>query len=112
MPLLQQTPDQITENASNAASSPKDAAIVTTISLTTAAGSTHTLTFSSPAINANSIVTPEVGNGTNSAGTPAIASVTPSGASQGVGSVAIVIQNIHASNAFNGTLKVAIVVFN
>ncbi len=108
MPFLEQTADQITENALSQAATPKDAAIITTLSLSTAAAATHTLTLLSPAITSKSILQVEVGNGSNTAGTPAIASVTPADN----GSAAIIIQNIHSANAFNGTLKVGVIVFN
>jgi len=80
---------------------------VTSESLTTAAGATYTLTLTNNKIKATSIVLVTVGNGSNSAGTPSLASVTPAS-----GSVVIIVQNIHASAALNGTLKFNIVTIN
>ena len=103
--------------ASNAnpglASFPTDAAIITSASLTTAAGATASFAFSSPSIQATpgagpqSLVFVSVSNGSNSAGTPNLASVTITN-----GLATVVVQNIHATNALNGTLVFSIVVFN
>lgn len=107
MPFLTVTSPQVTASAGGAASVPTDSAIVTTASLTTAAGVTATFTVSSPAITPNSLVMVAVGNGTNTTGNPDLASVTP-----GNGIVTIVIQNIAAAAALNGTLKLSVIVFN
>ncbi len=72
----------------------------TSSSLTTAAGAQASVTITNASIAATSKVFVSVKNGTNSAGAPALVSVTP-----GSGSAVVVIQNIHASAAFNGTLK-------
>lgn len=79
--------------------------IVTTESLTTAAGATYTLTLTNSTIGASDIVFVSVWNGTSTTGTPAETTVKPA-----AGSVVIVIQNIHATAAFNGTLKVGYMV--
>lgn len=71
--------------------------VITTPSLTTAAGATHTLTVTDSAIEAGDLVFASVG--TAGTGTPAVASVVVS-----AGQVIIVVQNIHASAAFNNTL--------
>lgn len=81
------------------------AGVITTESLTTAAGATFTETITDNMIAATDIVLASVGNGTNAAGSPAITTVTP-----GSGSVVIIVQNIHASAAFNGTLKISFLV--
>lgn len=91
--------------SSGAATLNKMAGVVTSESLTTAAGATYTLTLTNSDIAAADQVLVSVGNGSNSAGTPAVASVTP-----GAGSVVVVVQNIHASAALNGTIKIAFVV--
>jgi hypothetical protein len=71
---------------------------VTSESLTTAAGATYTLTLTNAFIAAADIVL--VSLGTASGGTPVITSVTPA-----AGSVVIVVQNIHASSAFDAALE-------
>ncbi len=81
--------------------------VVTTTSLTTAAGGTATLTLNNNLISANSLLLVSIANGTNSAGTPAQATCTP-----GAGSASIVIQNIHATAALNGTLLVSYKIIN
>ena len=75
--------------------------VVTTESLSTAAGATYTLTLTDSKISATSVLMASVGLGTSTAGTPVVAGVVP-----GAGSATIVVQNIHAANAFNGTLVI------
>lgn len=83
------------------------AGVVTSEALTTAAAGTYTLTLTNDRIGANSLVFVSIGNGTNSQGVPVVNTVTPSS-----GSVAIVISNEHATQAFNGTLTITFVVLN
>ena len=88
--------------ASDAANVPAtDSGVVTSASLTTAAGATASISITDASITATSKVFAAVFNGTNSAGSPAITTVTP-----GLGAATVVVQNIHASAALNGTLKV------
>lgn len=77
------------------------AGIITTESLSTAAGATYTLTLTNSFINTSSVVqvTPDKASST---GTPCLAYVTP-----GAGSATIVIQNIHSATAFNAAIKIA-----
>jgi hypothetical protein len=82
------------------------AGVVTSESITTAAAATYTLTVSNPQVAATDIVFASVQNGTNSAGLAHIATVTPA-----AGSLVVIVRNAHASAAFNGTVKVAFVVF-
>lgn len=86
---------------SGAATSNAYAGKVTTESLTTAAGATYTLTLTNNFIAVADVVLVNVGRGSDTTGTPVVASVTPA-----AGSVVIIIQNIHATAAFNGTLQV------
>lgn len=85
------------------------AVVVTSESLTTAAGATYTLTLTNSLINATGsngdIVSCDVWNGTSTTGTPSVATTTP-----GTGSVVVVVQNVHASAAFNGTIKLGVTV--
>lgn len=81
------------------------AGVVTSEALTTAAGATYTLTITNSDIAAADQVFASVSLGTATTGMPAVATVAP-----GAGSVVIVVQNIHASAALNGTIKVAFLV--
>lgn len=90
---------------SGAATLNKMAGVITSESLTTAAGADYTLTLTNSDIAAADQVFASVQDGSSTAGTPTIATVTP-----GTGQVVIVVQNIHASAAFNGTIKVSFAV--
>jgi hypothetical protein len=76
--------------------------IITSEALTTAAGATYTLTVTNSTIATTDQVYASVWYGTSTTGRPAITTVTP-----GSGTITIVVQNIHASAAVNGTLKIA-----
>jgi hypothetical protein len=75
---------------------------ITTESLTTPAGAAYTLTLTNSAIAAADTVYVSLANGTNSAGLPLVGLVTPA-----AGSVKIVVNNMHASAALNGTLVIS-----
>lgn len=81
------------------------AGVITTESITTAAGSNYTLTLTNTVIAAADQVYASVAFGTNTQGTPYVSTITPA-----AGSVVIVIKNDHATLAFNGTLKVSFLV--
>lgn len=85
----------------------KTSGVITSEAITTAAGATYTLTLTNTKIAATSVVLASVNLGAGTGGTPAIASVTP-----GAGSVVIVVQNIHASAAFNAAIKIVFAVFD
>lgn len=80
---------------------------VTSESLTTAAGATYTLTLTNSVIDASgaAMVFAKVKLGTATTGVPAITTVT-----EGNGQVVIIVQNIHASAALNGTIIIDYVV--
>lgn len=84
----------------------KNAGVITSESLTIAAGSQYTLTLTNSTVAAADQVFASVANNSNTGGTPCIVTVTPA-----AGSVVIVVQNIHASAAFNGTINIAYAVF-
>lgn len=88
-----------------AATLAKDAGVITSEALTTAAGAAYTLTLTNSAIAAADQVLVSVQNGTNTQGTLVVGRVTP-----GAGSVVILVHNIHASEALNGTIKIAFAV--
>ena len=90
---------------SGAATLNKTAGAVTSESITTAAGSTYTLTLTNSAIAAADQVMVSLANGTNTGGTLSLVSVTPASTS-----VVIIVKNIGAS-AFNGTIVISYVVF-
>lgn len=84
----------------------KNGGVVTSEALTTVAGADYTLTLTNSQIAAGDQVFASVQNGTNSAGEPVVGAVTP-----GAGQVVIKVRNAHATDAFNGTLKVSFVRF-
>lgn len=84
--------------SAGAATLNQPAGVITTESLTTAAGATFTETLTNSSIAAADIVLVTVE--TAGTGMPVVAKVTPA-----AGSVVIVVQNIHASAAFNAVLK-------
>lgn len=81
--------------------------VITTESLSTAAGATYTMTLTNSLIKATSIVNVSVGKGSATTGSPVVTWVTPA-----AGSCVIIIQNVHASAALNGTVMICYNVFN
>src|SRR5574343_1464760 len=79
--------------------------VITSESVTTAAGATYTLTLANNKITASDIVMASVAYGTSSTGNPTVVRVQPS-----ADQLIVTIQNIHASAAFNGTIKIAFMV--
>ncbi len=94
---------QTVTGASNAASIRGRRVQITTESLTTAAGATFTETLTNAEIAADSMVLVTVK--TSGTGTPVVSKITPA-----AGSVVIIIQNIHASAAFNAALVIDVLV--
>lgn len=88
-----------------AATLSKSAGVITSEALVTAAGAIYTLTLTNTTIAAADQVMASVQLGTATTGMPVVTTVTP-----GAGSVVIVVQNIHASAALNGTIKIAFLV--
>ena len=88
--------------ASGAATLNYPSGVVTSESLTTAAAAEYTLTLTNSLITADSIIVASAGLGSSTDGTPGIGGVTPA-----VGSVVITVTNLHAADAFNGTIKIA-----
>lgn len=74
---------------------------ITSEALTTAAQASEDLTLTSDKITASSIVLCSVADGTNTQGIPVIGTVVPA-----AGSCVIKVENLHASQAFNGTVVV------
>lgn len=83
----------------------KCAGKVTSEALTTAAAATYTLTLTNSRIAAADIVLASVAYGTSTTGTPAVCRATAA-----AGSVTIVVQNVHASAALNGTIVISFLV--
>lgn len=81
------------------------AGVVTSEALTTAAAAEYTLTLTDSLIAAADVVLASAGLGTSTQGTPAIGGVTVS-----AGVAVITVTNVHASEAFNGTIKIAFAV--
>ena len=74
---------------------------ITSEALVTAAGGNYTLTITNANITANDIVFANVFYGTATTGSPTIVTARPS-----AGSLVILVQNVHASAALNGTIIV------
>lgn len=97
-----------TANATGgAATLNKQVCLITSEALVTAIGAIYTLTLTNSKVAATSTVLPSVYLGTATTGTPQIVDVKPAG-----GSVVIRVKNIDGANAFNGTIKVTLVVIN
>lgn len=75
---------------------------ITSEALTTAAGASYTLTLTNSQIAAADTVFVSIANGTNSAGLPIIGRITPA-----AGLATIIVHNMHASAALNGTLVIS-----
>lgn len=88
--------------SAGAATLAKQAGKITTEALSTAAAATYTLTLTNTKIAATSFVFASVCYGTATQGTPQVVSITPS-----ANTVVIIIKNIHATLAFDGTLKIS-----
>ena len=78
---------------------------ITTEALTTACLAAYTLTITNPNFNAADIVFANVAHGTSTAGTVVVGRITPA-----AGSCVILIQNVHATVAVNGTLVVSFLI--
>lgn len=78
---------------------------ITSEALTTAAGAAYTLTITNTKIAASDVVLASVAYGTATTGVPVVTRVTP-----GAGSVVVVVRNVDAAAALNGTIKVSFVV--
>jgi len=85
--------------AAGAATLNKASGKITTESLTTPPGAAYTLTLTNSAIAAADTVFVSLANGSNSAGLPMVGLVTPAACL-----ATIVVNNMHASAALNGTL--------
>src|SRR5262249_42788676 len=106
VPKLQLDSGRKTATASaGAATLTKSSGKITTESLTTAAGATYTLTLTNTTIAAADQIYASVYNGTNTQGIPVVTKVTP-----GPGQVVIVVTNLHARQAFHGTLVISFMV--
>lgn len=79
---------------------------ITTEALTTAAAATYTLTITNSQIAATDHVFVSVAYGTATAGAPVVQLVTPA-----AGSVVIILKNVHATAALDGTLKISFASF-
>lgn len=75
---------------------------VTSEGLTTAADAAYTLTLTNSKIATGSLILVSVGNGTNTQGIPVLSTAKVTAA----GTAVIVVYNLHASQALNGTLEI------
>lgn len=90
---------------SGAATLNQPSGVITSEALTTAAAATYTLTLTNTKIVATDIVLVSVAYGTATAGAPVVQLVTP-----GAGSVVVILKNVHASSALDGTVKISFAV--
>jgi hypothetical protein len=93
--------------ASGAATVNAQVGTVTSESLTTAAGATYTLTLTNTYVDSSSKVFANAYLGSSTQGTPQVVGCTPA-----AGQVTVVVKNIHATLAFNGSIKVDFLVIN
>jgi hypothetical protein len=106
MPNMMPEISYVTANASNVASFNTDSAVITTQSLNTAATTAVVFTIGCSAVDPTSLVLGSIGNGTNTTGVPGINAITP-----GNGVITVQLFNDGAA-AFNGTLRISLIVFN
>lgn len=85
----------------------KNAGVITSEALTTAAGATYVLDITNSTAAVADQVMASVQFGTSTTGTPAVTTVSTASA----GHIIVTVQNIHASAALNGTIKVSFVVY-
>ena len=93
--------------ASNAVTVNGDALVITSETLTTAAGAESALTMTNNRVAADSIVLYSCGNGTNTQGTVACGQARVTS-----GSCVMSITNTHASEALNGTITISGIIIN
>lgn len=91
--------------ASSKAVAHGETALITTETLSQAAGASYVLTLGNSQIKPDSVVVAAIYNGTNTQGDPSLATVAIS-----LGKAVITIVNRHASQALNGTLQIALLV--
>ena len=85
----------------------KQTGIITSESLTTAAGSTWSLALTNGGISASTNIQAQATLGTATTGTPLVTKITPAS-----GGATIVVTNIHATAAFNGTILLSFKLIN
>lgn len=86
---------------SGAATLNKENGLITSESLSTAAGAEYTLTITSRFAQANDFVFANVTLGSATTGAPIVRAITVT-----AGTIVIIVRNIHASAALNGTIKI------
>ena len=93
--------------SAGAATLAKFAGVITSEALTTAAAAAYSLVITTTALGvaATDQAYASVANGTNTQGVPVVTRVTC-----GTNTVTVVVTNLHASEALNGTLKISYVV--
>lgn len=92
--------------SSGAATLNEGCGTITSEALTTAAGATYTLTLTNGKLKSGDVVFAQVDLGAGSGGTPVVTSTLVTD-----GQVVIVIQNIHASAAFNAAIRITFLAF-
>jgi hypothetical protein len=80
----------------------KSSGVITSESLTTAGLAAYTLTLTNSKITAGDLVFAAIHNGTNTGGTPVLGTTAAT-----ANTATIVVQNVHATVAFNGTIVIS-----
>ena len=83
------------------------AGLITSEALTTAGLAAYTLTVTCDHAGVDSIIFASLQQGTNTQGTLGIATITPA-----AGSFVVIVRNLHASQALNGSIKIAFSIEN
>ena len=106
------TPQAISAGTADSVAMTGDAAVITTKALTTAAVTSYTFTVNCTQLKPTTIPIVELGNGSNTQGLPVMTTCTVAATQIGPGTLTIVIYNVHATQAFNGTLTVYVCLIN
>jgi hypothetical protein len=81
--------------------------VITSESLSTAAGATYTLALTNTRVTTGTVAAVNLYNGTNTGGTLSIVSIAPT-----ANTLTVIVKNTHATTAFNGTIKFSFCVLN
>ena len=106
------TPQQLNAGNADSVAMNGDAAVIATKPLTIAAVTAYTFTVNCSQLKPTSIPIVELGNGSNTQGLPVMTTVTVAAQQVGPGTLTIVIYNVHATQALNGTLVVYVALIN
>jgi hypothetical protein len=106
------TPQLINAGSADVVAMNSDGAVITTKSLTLAALTAYTFTINAAMLKSTTVPVVELGNGSNTQGVPVMATTTVAASGLGPGTLTVVIYNVHATQALNGTLVVYVYLLN